>query len=70
MTIGGVSSLFDSFVVAESSFLRTNFCREKPAHQQSIKRCFLKQRFTGMISYLRDDYFIHARQIAFDVFNF
>ncbi|MBL7997796.1 MAG: hypothetical protein JNL32_04065 [Candidatus Kapabacteria bacterium] len=27
----------DSFVVAESSVLRTNFCAEKPAHRQSAK---------------------------------
>jgi len=36
--IGGVSSQFDSFVVAESSVLRTNFCGKKPAHRQSVKR--------------------------------
>jgi hypothetical protein len=36
--IGGVSSPLDSFVVAESSVLRTNFCAEKPAHRQSAKR--------------------------------
>ena len=36
--IGGVSSPFDSFVVAESSVLRTNFCAKKPAHRQSEKR--------------------------------
>ena len=35
---GGVSTPFDSFVVAESSVLRTNFCAEKPAHRQSAKR--------------------------------
>ena len=38
MAIGGVSSPLDSFVVAESSVLRTNFCAEKPAHRQSAKR--------------------------------
>jgi hypothetical protein len=38
LAIGGVSSPFDSFVVAESSVLRTNFCAEKPAHRQSAKR--------------------------------
>jgi hypothetical protein len=38
LAIGGVSSPLDSFVVAESSFLRTNFCAEKPAHRQSAKR--------------------------------
>ena len=35
LAIGGVSSPLDSFVVAESSGLRTNFCAEKPAHRQS-----------------------------------
>lgn len=39
LAIGGVSSPLDSFVVAESSVLRTNFCAEKPAHRQSAKRC-------------------------------
>ncbi|MFN0188649.1 MAG: hypothetical protein ACKVQV_08105 [Bacteroidia bacterium] len=38
LAIGGVSSPFDSFVVAESSVLRTSFCAEKPAHRQSAKR--------------------------------
>ena len=38
LAIGGVSSPLDSFVVAESSFLRTNFCAKKPAHRQSAKR--------------------------------
>ena len=32
LAIGGVSSPLDSFVVAESSVLRTNFSAEKPAH--------------------------------------
>ena len=36
--IGGVPFSADSFVVAESSVLRTNFCAEKPAHRQSAKR--------------------------------
>lgn len=36
LAIGGVSSPLDSFVVAESSVLRTNFCAEKPAHRQSV----------------------------------
>jgi hypothetical protein len=35
LAIGGVSSPFDSFVVAESSINRTIFCAEKPAHRQS-----------------------------------
>jgi tRNA U34 2-thiouridine synthase MnmA/TrmU len=35
LAIGGVSSPLDSFVVAESSVLRTNFCAKKPAHRQS-----------------------------------
>jgi hypothetical protein len=38
LAIGGVSSPLDSFVVAESSVLRTNFCAERPAHRQSAKR--------------------------------
>jgi hypothetical protein len=41
LAIGGVSSPLDSFVVAESSVLRTNFCAENPAHRQSAKRCAL-----------------------------
>ena len=35
LAIGGVPSPLDSFEVAESSVLRTNFCAEKPAHRQS-----------------------------------
>ncbi len=38
LAIGGVPSPLDSFVVAESSVLRNNFCAEKPAHRQSAKR--------------------------------
>jgi hypothetical protein len=38
LAIGGVPSPLDSFEVAESSVLRTNFCAEKPAHRQSSKR--------------------------------
>ncbi len=38
LAIGGVSPPLDSFAVAESSVLRTNFCAEKPAHRQSAKR--------------------------------
>jgi len=38
LAIGGVSSPLDSFVVAESSVLRTNICAENPAHRQSAKR--------------------------------
>ena len=38
LAIGGFPSPLDSFVVAESSVLRTNFCAEKPAHRQSAKR--------------------------------
>jgi hypothetical protein len=38
LAIGGVSSPFDSFEVAESSVLRTNFCAENPANRQSAKR--------------------------------
>lgn len=36
--IGGVSSPFDSFVVAESFVLRINTCGKKPAHRKSAKR--------------------------------
>jgi hypothetical protein len=43
LAIGGVSSPLDSFVVAESSVLRTNFCAEKPAHRQSAKRQAVKK---------------------------
>jgi hypothetical protein len=38
LAIDGVSSPLDSFGVAESSVLQTNFCAEKPAHRQSAKR--------------------------------
>jgi hypothetical protein len=36
--IGGVSCSADTFVVAESSVLRINFCGKKPAHRKSAKR--------------------------------
>jgi hypothetical protein len=36
--IGGVSYSADSFVVAESSVLRTGICAKKPAHRKSAKR--------------------------------
>lgn len=38
LAIGGVPSPLDSFVVTESSVLRTNFCAKKPAHRQSANR--------------------------------
>jgi hypothetical protein len=38
LAIGGVSSPFNSFVVAESFALRINTCGEKPAHRKSPKR--------------------------------
>jgi hypothetical protein len=38
LAIGGVPSPLDSFVVVESSVLRTKFCAEEPAHRQSAKR--------------------------------
>ncbi len=38
LAIGGVSSPLDSFVVTESSVLRTNFYAKRPAHRQSAKR--------------------------------
>jgi hypothetical protein len=34
LAIGGVPSPLDSFLVAESSVFRTNFCGKKPAHRQ------------------------------------
>jgi hypothetical protein len=34
----GVPSPLESFVVAESSVLRINFCAEKPAHRKSVNR--------------------------------
>lgn len=37
LAIGGVSTPLDSFVVAESSILRTNFCAESPATTASRK---------------------------------
>jgi hypothetical protein len=37
LAIGGVSCSADSFVVAESSVFRTNFCAKSPAHRQSAK---------------------------------
>jgi len=37
LAIGGVPSPLDSFEVAESSVLRTNFCAEKPATTPSPK---------------------------------
>ena len=36
--IGGVTCLYDTFVVKESAVLRVNICAEKPAHRQSAKR--------------------------------
>jgi len=38
LTIGGVSSPLDSFVVAESSVHLTNFYAEKLTHRKSAKR--------------------------------
>jgi hypothetical protein len=38
LAIGGVSSPLDSFVVAESSVLRTNFCAENPPLLQAQNR--------------------------------
>jgi hypothetical protein len=40
--IGGVSYSADSFVVAESLFLRMNICAEKPAHRKSANRYAVK----------------------------
>lgn len=36
--IGVVSCSADSFVVTESSVLRSNICAEKPAHRKSANR--------------------------------
>jgi len=38
LAIGGVPSPLDSFEVAESLVLRTNFSAESPANRQSAKR--------------------------------
>lgn len=38
LSIGGVSSSLDSFVVADSSVLRMKFATKNPAHRQSVKR--------------------------------
>ena len=38
LAIGGVPSRLDSFVVAESSVLRTNFCAENPPMRQAPNR--------------------------------
>ncbi len=38
LAIGGVLSPLDSFVVAESSVLRTNFCTKNPALRVAAKR--------------------------------
>jgi len=38
LAIDGVSSPLNTFVVKESSVLRTNFCAVKPAHRQSANR--------------------------------
>lgn len=38
LAIGGGSSLPDSFLVAESSVIRSNFSAEKPARHQSANR--------------------------------
>lgn len=35
LEIGGGSSQLDSFMIAESSVLRTKFYAKKPAHRQS-----------------------------------
>jgi hypothetical protein len=52
LAIGGVSSPLDSFVVAESSVLRTNFCAEKPAHRQSVKR-YAQQNSLSSVTHFR-----------------
>ena len=46
LAIGRVSSPLDSFEVAESSFLRTNFCADKPALRQSAKRYVQMLKFS------------------------
>ena len=42
--IGGILCFADTFVVAESSVLRTNICAGMPAHRQSAKRYGLLAR--------------------------
>jgi len=46
---GGVSSPLDSFVVVESSVLRTCFCAEKRAHWQSAKHQALKKHLPSFM---------------------
>jgi len=53
LAIGGVSSALDSFVVAESSVLRTNFCAKKPAHRQSAKRYVLPSQKKSTLNLLK-----------------
>jgi hypothetical protein len=48
LAIGGGSSPLDSLVVTESSILQTNFCAEKPAHQNSAKRQFMKKNMKSL----------------------
>jgi hypothetical protein len=43
--MGGVSCSADSFVVAESSFLRINICGKNPAHRKSAKRFALLKEY-------------------------
>jgi hypothetical protein len=50
LAIGGIPSPVDSFVLAESSVLRTNFCAEKTAHRQSAKRYAALYRTTKELS--------------------
>ena len=49
LAIGGVPSPLDSFEVAESSVLRTNFSAEKPAHRQSANRCASQTSAPGAV---------------------
>jgi hypothetical protein len=47
--IGCVPFQLDSFVVAESSVIRTNFFAEKHAYRQSVKRYIIQNKRTILL---------------------
>ena len=70
LAIGGVSSQLDSFVVAESSVLRTNFCAVKPAHRQSANRLtqdFGKGFSITNLQQMRQFYTVYSKQQTLSV---
>ena len=75
MAIGAVSSPLDSFVVAESLVLRTNFCAEKPAHRQSAKRQAVKKQpsLFLLLIYVREKtpagHFLRFKEVIFYAAN-